>query len=175
MGESVCTKLIWIVCATWCASITWIACITCMGMHALHKLSGLHEQRAICVLDWSLFFFILVFNFTFIWLCSFLSKQKKAKNWHFFLVQKNYSQTASISLAMTVNTHQLDLSKAETFMGTILFGRLGKDCELPDATFASEDDQQSLAHKVVLTSNTQKWCFRWVFLIHHSPNITPIL
>ena len=51
---------------------------------------------------------------------------------------------------MTVNTHQLDLSKAETFMGTILFGRLGKDCELPDATFASEDDQQSLAHKVVL-------------------------
>ena len=79
MGESVCTKLIWIVCATWCASITWIACITCMGMHALHKLSGLHEQRAICVLDWSLFFFILVFNFTFIWLCSFLSKQKRLK------------------------------------------------------------------------------------------------
>ena len=79
MGESVCTKLIWIVCATWCASITWIACITCMGMHALHKLSGLHEQRAICVLDWSLFFFILVFNFIFIWLCSFLSKQKRLK------------------------------------------------------------------------------------------------
>ena len=87
-------------------------------------------------------------------------KTKKAKNLHFFLVQNFFSQTASISLAMTVNTHQLDLSKAETFMGTILFGRLGKDCELPDATFASEDDQQSLAHKVVLTSNTQKWCFR---------------
>ena len=61
-----------------------------------------------------------------------------------------FSQTASISLAMTVNTHQLDLSKDETFMGTILFGRLGKDCELPDVTFGSEDDQQSLAHKVVL-------------------------
>ena len=96
MGESVCTKLIWIVCATWCASITWIACITCMGMHALHKLSGLHEQRAICVLDWSLFFFILVFNFTFIWLCSFLSKQKRLKIdisfWYriFFLRQPVY-------------------------------------------------------------------------------------
>ena len=73
------------------------------------------------------------------------------------MVQKNYSYTTSIPLAMTAITRQLDLSKDETFMGTILFGRLGKDCELPDATFASEDDQQSLAHKVVLTSNTHKW------------------
>ena len=36
-------------------------------------------------------------------------------------------------------------------MDTTLLDQLGRDSELPDATFASEDGQQSPAHKVVLT------------------------
>ena len=87
-------------------------------------------------------------------------KTKKAKHLHFFLVQNFFSSDSQYILGNASEHTSLDLSKTETFMGTILFGRLGKDCELPDATFASEDDQQSLAHKVVLTSTTQKWCLR---------------
>ena len=37
------------------------------------------------------------------------------------------------------------------YMDTTLLDQLGRDSELLDATFASEDGQQSPAHKVVLT------------------------
>ena len=64
---------------------------------------------------------------------------------------------ASVSLAITVNTSpQLDLSKDRTFLGRILGWQLGRDCELPDATFASEDGQHSSAHKIVLISTRRR-------------------
>ena len=82
--------------------IIWTACNMCFGLISVLLYLGIQFHFHMVV--------FIPFN------------TKKAKNWHFFLVQNFFSQTASISLAMTVNTHQLDLSKAETFMGTILFG-----------------------------------------------------
>ena len=69
-------------------------------------------------------------------------------------------------------------------METILCGQLGRDCELPDATFASEDGHESLAHNMVLTftkrshhiSRLQILFFKvsYIYLII-PPYITPIL
>ena len=73
----------------------------------------------------------------------FISFQTEKKIF-LFGAEKLFWDGQLISLAMTVNT-QLDLSKDKTFMGTILCCYLGRDCELPDATFA-------LVHKMVLTS-----------------------
>ena len=103
-------------------------------------------------------FFILVcnkhFKFHFLWVCSFHFKLRRK---YFFLVQKTFSGMASVSLAITVNTSpQLDLSKDRTFLGTISGWQLGRDCELPDATFASEDGQHSSAHKIVLISTRRR-------------------
>ena len=76
-----------------------------------------------------------------------------------------------MSLTMTENTRQLDLSKDETSTGKIMCGQLGRDCELSDATFASEDSQQCLWHtkrcsnppKVALKSaDCGFWCSRLV-------------
>ena len=77
-----------------------------------------------------------------------------------------------------MNTQQSDLSKDEKFTGTILCGQIGKDYESPDATFASEDGQQSLAHKMVLTSTRRSLHISrlgiLVFEVSNFYNITPI-
>ena len=140
-------------CTTQIKWITWTACNMCFGLISVLLYLGIQ------------------FHFHMVVFIPF--KTKKAKNWHFFLVQNFFLRQPVYPWQWQwthINWIYQKLKHLWAQFCLDVSGRIA-NCLMRPLLLKMIS---SLWHTrwCLLTSNTQKWCFRWVFLLHHSPNIT---